>query len=334
MHLSRFPRRRYAHLPTPLEPLERLSTHLGGPRLWIKRDDCTGLAGGGNKTRKLEFLLGDALARGADCVITQGATQSNHVRQAAAACAREGLPCHLILEDRTGFADPDYRENGNVLMDRLLGATLEERPADTDMDAAMTEVAERLAAEGRTPYVIPGGGSNRVGALGYANAALELLQQANDAGLRIDRLVHATGSAGTQGGLVAGLVAASSGIPVLGVGVRAPAAAQHAKVLGLARETAGYLGSRTAIADDDVQVNCDYIGEGYGVPTGGGIEAIRLLAELEGIFLDPVYSAKGMAGLIDLIRQGHWDAGENIVFLHTGGAQALHGYRAFFEGAA
>ena len=331
MHLSRFPRRRYAHLPTPLEPLPRLSAELGGPTLWIKRDDCTGLAGGGNKTRKLEFLLGDALAQGADCVITQGATQSNHVRQAAAACAREGLPCHLLLEDRTGFTDPDYRDNGNVLMDRILGATLEEHPADTDMDAAMAAVAERLSDQGRKPYVIPGGGSNRVGALGYANAALELLAQANDAGLRIDRLVHATGSAGTQAGLVAGLGAASSGIPVLGVGVRAPAPAQHAKVLGLARQTADYLGSRTAVADDDVQVNCDYIGEGYGVPTEGAIEAIRLLAELEGIFLDPVYSAKGMAGLIDLIRRGRFSAGENIVFLHTGGAQALYGYRAFFD---
>ena len=333
MPFSRFPRRHYAHLPTPLEPLPRLSAALGGPALWIKRDDCTGLAGGGNKTRKLEFLMGDALAQGADCVITQGATQSNHVRQAAAACAREGLPCHLLLEDRTGFTDPDYRDNGNVLMDRVLGATLEERPAGTDMDAAMAEVAARLTAEGRTPYVIPGGGSNRVGALGYANAALELLQQANDRGLRIDRLVHATGSAGTQAGLVAGLVAANSGIPVLGVGVRAPAPVQHAKVLELARATSDYLGARTAIEDDDVQVNCDYIGEGYGIPTAGAIEAIRLLAELEGIFLDPVYSAKGMAGLIDLIRRGHYGADEQIVFLHTGGAQALYGYRRFFEGA-
>ncbi|HKK22302.1 MAG TPA: D-cysteine desulfhydrase [Pseudohaliea sp.] len=334
MHLSRFSRRHYAHLPTPLEPLPGLSAELGGPALWIKRDDCTGLAGGGNKTRKLEFLMGEALAQGADCIITQGATQSNHVRQAAAACAREGLPCHLLLEDRTGFTDPDYRENGNVLMDRLLGATLEERPAGTDMDAAMAEVAERLAAEGRRPYIIPGGGSNRVGALGYANAALELLQQANDAGLRIDRVVHATGSAGTQAGLVAGLAASSSGIPVLGIGVRAPAPAQHAKVLDLARDSADYLGSRTAVTDDDVQVNCDYIGEGYGVPTAGAIEAIHLLARLEGILLDPVYSAKGMAGLIDLIRKGQYRAGQNIVFLHTGGAQALHGYRGFFAHGA
>src|SRR5665213_2014779 len=184
MHFSRFPRVKLAHLPTPLEPMERLSKHLGGPRLWIKRDDCTGLSTGGNKTRKLEFLIGDALAQGADTIITQGATQSNHARQTAAAAAKLGMECHILLEDRTGNNSPDYTLNGNVLLDRLHGASIAKRPAGADMNAEMETLAEKLRSEGRTPYVIPGGGSNPVGALGYANCALELLAQANDIGLK------------------------------------------------------------------------------------------------------------------------------------------------------
>ncbi|MEQ8802983.1 MAG: D-cysteine desulfhydrase [Haliea sp.] len=327
MHLAKYPRLRIAHLPTPLERLDRLSDHLGGPRLWIKRDDCTGLAGGGNKARKLEFLMADALAQGADVVITQGATQSNHTRQTAAACARLNLDCHILLEDRTGFREDDYRLNGNVLLQTLAGVTMEHRAGGTDMNAEMDDLANDLRSRGKTPYVIPGGGSNAVGALGYVNAALELLQQANDAGLRIDGIVHATGSAGTQAGLVAGMVAMNCGIPVLGIGVRAPADNQHANVLKLARQTATHLQTRDMPAPEDVQVNCNYVGEGYGLPTQGCIEAIHLMSRLEGILLDPVYSAKGMAGLIDLVHKGRFTRDQNIVFLHTGGAQALHGYR-------
>jgi len=175
---------------------------------------------------------------------------------------------------------------------------------------------------------VPGGGSNAIGALGYVNAAMEILQQANDADLKIDAIVHATGSAGTQAGLVAGVVATNCGIPVLGIGVRAPADVQHANVLKLARQTAEHLGIDAQPSPEDVQVDCNYVGDGYGIPTEGCIEAIRLLARLEGILLDPVYSAKGMAGLIDLIRQGHYTNDQHIVFLHTGGAQALAGYRS------
>ena len=198
MHFARFDRIRLAHLPTPLEPMNRLSDALNGPRLWIKRDDCTGMSTGGNKTRKLEFLMGEALAQKADVVITQGATQSNHVRQTAAFCARLGLECHAILEDRTQSKDPDYRMNGNVLLDALHGATVEHVPADTDMVAACETAAAELRSKGKTPYIIPGGGSNPVGALGYANCALELVNQANEMGLKISRLIHATGSAGPQ----------------------------------------------------------------------------------------------------------------------------------------
>lgn len=331
MHLSRYPRLHFAHLPTPLEPLDRLSEHLGGPKIWIKRDDCTGLAGGGNKTRKLEFLIADALAQGADCVITQGATQSNHTRQTAAIAARQGLGCHILLEDRTGSKDDDYNYNGNVLLDELFGASLSMCSGGTDMNEAMQKLSKELEGKGKKPYVIPGGGSNHIGALGYVNASLELLNQANNMSLCIDELVHGTGSAGTQAGLVAGMVASNSGIPVLGIGVRAPHDTQRANVFNLAQRTAAHMGIPDVVTEDDVQVNCNYVGEGYGTPTQGTLDAIVLLSELEGILLDPVYTGKAMAGLIDLIRQGRYTKDQNVVFLHTGGSQALAGYRKAFD---
>ncbi len=326
MNLARFPRIRLGHAPTPLEPMENLTRLLGGPRLWIKRDDCTGLSTGGNKTRKLEYLMADARARGADIVLTQGATQSNHARQTAAACAKLGLACHVLLEDRTGYTDPAYRMSGNVLLDKLHGASVERRPGGADMPAEMEAVAERMRGEGRRPYVIPGGGSNPVGALGYVTAALELVNQAAEMGLRIDHLVHATGSAGTQAGLVTGLVALNSGIPVLGIGVRVPREKQEANVLALAQRTAEHLGLPGIVRAEHVVANCDYVGQGYGIPTQGMVDAVRLVAETEGILLDPVYSGKGMAGLVDLVRKGFFPADSNVVFLHTGGQAGLFGY--------
>ncbi|MBS0452512.1 MAG: D-cysteine desulfhydrase [Proteobacteria bacterium] len=332
MKLAKFPRIRLGHGPTPLEPMPRLSELLGGPNLWIKRDDCTGLATGGNKTRKLEYLMAEALAQGADTVITQGATQSNHARQTAAAAARLGLQCHIILEDRTGYKQEEYRHSGNVFFDVLMGASVSEVPADTDMDAAMAALAEQLRARGKKPYVIPGGGSNTVGALGYVTCALELVDQANNTGLVIDTLVHATGSAGTQAGLVVGLEGARSQIPVLGIGVRAARKPQEDRVFGLAERTAEMLAVPGSVARESVVANCDYVGDGYGLPTAGMIEAVTLLSRTEGILLDPVYSGKGMAGLIDLIRKKHFKKGQNVVFLHTGGAVGLFGYRQAFDG--
>jgi L-cysteate sulfo-lyase len=327
MNLARFPRIRLGSTPTPLEPMDNLTRHLGGgPKLWIKRDDCTGLSTGGNKTRKLEYLMADAREKGADTVITQGATQSNHARQTAAACAKLGFACRILLEDRTGYTDEAYRMSGNVLMDKLHGATVERRPGGADMQAEMEAVAERLRVEGRRPYVIPGGGSNPVGALGYVTAALELVNQAAETGLRIDHVVHATGSAGTQAGLVTGLVALNSGIPVLGIGVRAPREKQEANVLALAQRTAEHLGLPGIVRAEHVVANCDYVGQGYGIPTQGMVDAVRLVAETEGILLDPVYSGKGMAGLIDLIRKGFFPKDSNVVFLHTGGQAGLFGY--------
>lgn len=330
MHLSRFPRVRLGHGPTPLEPMDNLSRLLGGPRLWIKRDDCTGLSTGGNKTRKLEFLMADALEKGADTIITQGATQSNHARQTVAASCKLRLECHILLEDRTGSDDSAYNYNGNVFLDQLHGATVSIRPGGTDMAAEMEKLADQLKSAGKKPYIIPGGGSNEIGALGYVNAALELLSQVNDMGIKVDHLVHATGSSGTQAGLVTGLAACNAGIPVLGIGVRAPKDTQEANVFALAQRTEAKLGLSGVVTRDQVVANCDYVGDGYGLPTEGMIEAVKLLAQQEGILLDPVYSGKGMAGLIDLIRKGHFKKDENVVFLHTGGSVALFGYPKIF----
>ncbi|MBT5199091.1 MAG: D-cysteine desulfhydrase [Gammaproteobacteria bacterium] len=330
MHLAKFPRLRFAHLPTPLEPMANLSRLLDGPNIWVKRDDCTGLAGGGNKTRKLEFLMADAEQQGADTIITQGAVQSNHARQTAAIAAKLGYECYLLLENRTGSDDPDFLANGNVLLDDIYNARLSGFPAGTDMNEEMLSLAEELRAAGKKPYIIPGGGSNRIGALGYVNAAYELVGQCNDQGLKVDHIVHATGSTGTQAGLVTGLTAIHSGIDLMGISVRAPKEAQEENVYRLACETAEFIGSSAALNRSDVVANSDYVGEGYGMPTDGMIEAVEMAARHESILLDPVYSGKGMAGLIDLVRQGFYRREENIVFIHTGGAQALSGYRSLF----
>jgi L-cysteate sulfo-lyase len=331
MHLSRFPRVFLAHLPTPLERLDRLSRELGGPEIWIKRDDCTGLSTGGNKTRKLEFLMAEALEQSAEVVITQGATQSNHARQTAAFAAKLGMKCHILLEDRTGSQDANYNLNGNVLLDHLHGATTEKRPGGADMQAEMEAVAEQLRADGRKVYVIPGGGSNPTGALGYVNCAFELLAQANDRGLVIDHLVTATGSAGTHAGLITGLKAMNAQIPLLGFGVRAPKDKQEQNVYDLAVKTADKLGCPNVVAREDVVADCDYVGSGYGVPRADTLEAIRMFAELEAILLDPVYTGKAAAGLIDYCRKGRFKKGERVVFLHTGGAAALFGYDAILN---
>ncbi|MBN3217370.1 D-cysteine desulfhydrase [Pectobacterium polaris] len=335
MHLARFPRLSLGHFPTPLETLPNLSAYLGGPTIYIKRDDATGLATGGNKTRKLEFLLADAQQQGADVIITQGATQSNHVRQTIAAAAKLGLKTKVLLEKRVEDYGEDYQRSGNVLLDNLLGGEIiDHLPAGTDMQQAMETLAESLRKEGLKPYVIPGGGSSPVGALGYVACAEELLFQSSQQRLRIDHIVHATGSTGTQAGLVTGLTATHSQIPLLGISVRAPKAKQEENVYALAQRTWQLLGIAGELPRSAVQVNSDYVGKGYGIPTEGTLEALRLLAQLEGILLDPVYSGKGMAGLIDLIRQGHFRADENIVFIHTGGSAGLFGYRQLFEQTA
>ena len=314
-----------AHLPTPLEHLPRLSKHLGGPNIYVKRDDCTGLASGGNKTRKLEYSMAAALEEGADTIITVGAVQSNHVRQTAAAACKLGLKCEVLLEHRIAEPSEYYAGSGNVLLDRIFGANLREYPGGTDFDKAMAEVADEVSANGGNPYIIPGGASNKIGALGYVNCAIELLGQIEEQGLDIGHILTATGSAGTQGGLIVGLKAMESTIPLLGIGVSISQQDQEEKVFKLACETAEYIGKAGCVAREDVVANCDYVGDGYGVPTESMNEAVLMLARTEGLLFDPVYSGKGLAGMIDLIRDGTLTNG-NIVFLHTGGSAALFAY--------
>lgn len=327
MQLARFPRRRYTHSITPLEPMPRLRAALGGPELWIKRDDLLGLAGGGNKTRKLEFVIADALAQGADSLITVGAVQSNHCRLTLAAARREGLACHLVLEERVPGS---YREeaSGNNFLYRLLGADgIEVVPGGSDLVAAMARIAEDLRARGGTPCVIPGGASTPLGALGYVACAEELLSQTFDMGRTIDHLVTASGSAGTHAGLVAGFHGASAGIPVTGISVRWPRAQQEAKVLELARRTAELAGASAEVPDEAVVVRDDQVGPGYSLPTDAMVEAIQLFARSEGILLDPVYTGKAAAGLIAMVREGRFREDERVVFLHTGGSPALYAYQ-------
>jgi D-cysteine desulfhydrase len=328
MHLARFPRRRYTQGATPIEPLKHLSHHLGGPNLFIKRDDLLGLAGGGNKTRKLEFLVADALAQGADTLITVGAVQSNHCRLTLAAAIKEGLKCRLVLEERVPNSyKPDA--SGNNFLFQLLGAeAVTVVPAGTDLMATMQAVADELTAQGRQGYVIPGGGSNVLGALGYVACAEEMMAQTFEMGLRIDQVVCASGSGGTHAGLVTGLEGVNAAIPVTGISVRAAKAAQEATLQVLANDIAALLGLRRAVSQDAFMVLDDYVGEGYSLPTDSMTEAVRLFARLEGILLDPVYTGKAAAGLIDLVRQGRFAAGENVLFVHTGGSPALYAYQS------
>ncbi|EFL89262.1 D-cysteine desulfhydrase [Ahrensia sp. R2A130] len=325
LNIDRFERVSLGHLMTEIEAMPRLSAHLGGPNLFIKRDDCTGLATGGNKTRKLEFLVGEAVAEGADMLVTQGAVQSNHVRQTAAAACKVGMKCHALLERRVPKHDDNYESSGNVFLDKLFGATLEHRPAGLDMNAEAMAVTEKLRSEGHKPYFIPGGGSNPTGALGYAVCAEEIVAQENDLDKPFDWLVMATGSTGTHAGLLAGFQMLNRDLPIMGISVRQPREKQIAAVHGLTQRTLAKLGG-TEISEDKVIVDDGYVGEGYGIPAGSTIEAIHLSARQEGLLLDPVYSAKGMAGLIGLVRDGFFKPTDNVLFLHTGGSSALPAY--------
>ena len=323
MNLARFPRRRYTEGPTPIQKLERLTKELGGPDIYIKRDDLLGLAAGGNKTRKLEFLVADALEKGADTLVTCGAVQSNHCRLTLAAAVVEGLKCRLVLEERVPGS---YSEDasGNNFLYRLLGVeSIRVVPGGSDMDAALESVAEEIRAEGRVPYVIPGGGSNPIGATGYVACAQEILSQTFERGIPIDRVVTASGSSGTHAGLVTGLY---GDIPVVGINVSRPKEPQEELVYALVQETVARVG-RSEIPRDGVLCFGDYVGPGYSRPTPEMGEAVRMLARLEGILLDPVYTGKTMAGLIDLVRKGFFRRDESVLFIHTGGSPALYAYR-------
>ena len=331
--LSDFKRIHLCHQPTPLEEMPRLTAALGGPRLWIKRDDCTGLATGGNKTRKLEFLMAAAQDAGADIVVTQGAVQSNHVRQTAAAAAKLGMKCHAVLERRVPDVASSYETTGNVLFDHIFGATMEFRPSGLDMNAEAQEVTNSLREAGNNPYFIPGGGSNEIGALGYVSSAQEILQQITAQNLDPKWIVVATGSAGTQAGLVAGFHAHNCDIPIMGISVRQPHDVQVENVYRLAVKTAALLTDQP-LPRSRVLVDDGYVGHGYGITTEGTIAATNMLARQEGILLDPVYSGKGMAGLIGRIEAGDIAQDGDVIFLHTGGAVSLFAYEDQFGSSA
>ena len=339
MDLSRFPRRRYTPFATPLEPLPRLSAALAascpggkGPELWAKRDDMLGLFPGGNKTRKLEFLIADALAQGADTLVTCGAPQSNHCRITLAAAVKEGLRCRFVIEERVPNSY-DLRASGNNFMFRLIGVeAVTVVPAGSDMNGAMLRVAAELAAAGRKGYIVPGGGSNALGGLGYVACAQELQQQTFETGLRFDRIVVGSGSSGTHGGLVAGFLGNRIDVPIVGIGVSRDPADQEPLVLKEAQAVCDLLGLGLTVPREAVRSIGGYWQPKYSVPNARMVEAVQLAARTEGLLLDPVYTGKVMAGLIGLARAGELKAGERVLFMHTGGLPSLHAYEAVVLG--
>lgn len=328
MHSVNFPRVALGHLPTPLEPAPALTRALGGPRLFVKRDDCTGLALGGNKTRKLEFSMAAALEQRADLIITSGGTQSNHVRQTAAAAAKLGLECQCVVANPLRDFQLDYVRTGNILLDRLLGAQLH---VASDTGSATNDELLRLVAQatraGRRPYVIPVGASDAVGSLGYVNCATELLQQCASAGIDPGHIVVATGSAGTHAGLLVGLRLQGSAIDVVGVAVSETSVLKIGKVRRVVDQLLALIGAApNLVPDQDIVVVDGYVGGGYAIPAPDTLQALRMAAQLESLILDPVYTGKAMAGLVDLIRTGKLHGTKDIIFMHTGGSPAMFAY--------
>lgn len=317
-----------AHLPTPLEPLTVLSTSLGGPEIWVKRDDCTGLAGGGNKARKLEYLMHDAMMQRADTIITAGGIQSNHARQTAAAAARLGLRCILLLTDSVPGQGELYHRGGNVLLDRLFGAEIRLVGGEVDPLVAMAEIAEECTQDGRRPYAIPVGGSNAIGAQAYVDAAGEMLDQAADAGIGFSHVVLATGSGGTHAGLVAGLSIRGASTEVVGVSVSRRREEAIGRVADLTRDTFALLGLDRAVPE--ISIDDRFVGEGYGLPTSAMADAVRMVARREGLLLDPVYTGKAMAGLMAMVAEGRLTPADRVLFWHTGGSFALFAYEEVF----
>ncbi|MBI2728879.1 MAG: D-cysteine desulfhydrase [Polaromonas sp.] len=335
MDLSRFPRRRYTKDPTPLEFLPHFTKALAascpdgeGPNVWIKRDDMLGLTPGGNKTRKLEFLAADALAQGADTLITCGAPQSNHCRATLSASIKEGIKCRFVIEERVPHS---YREDasGNNFLFRLLGVeAITVVPAGTNMLEAMQKVAADLAGVGRKGYIVPGGGSNAIGGLGYVACAQELQQQFFEQGVQIDKVVVGSGSSGTHGGLLAGFMGNRINIPIIGIGVSRDPVDQDPLVHKEAQAVSDLLGLNMTVPREAVVSHGDWWRPKYSVPNPAMVEAVQMLARTEAILLDPVYTGKIMAGLIGLARKGYFAKNENVLFIHTGGAPSLHAYES------
>ena len=325
--LEKFERIKLGHFPTPIEHLKNITKYLGGPNIFIKRDDCTGLATGGNKTRKLEFLIPEAIKNKAELIVTVGAVQSNHARQTAAACALMGLKCLIILEQRLKDPPESYMKSGNVFLDKLFGAEIKVCPRNEDVSKYSEKLIKDIESKGTNVYFIPGGGSNPVGALGYVECLNEIIQENKK--YNFSQIVHATGSAGTQAGLLAGRKYFNCHIPVIGICVRHKKDIQVDKVYEEAKKTCEKLRC-DILSKSDVIVYDEFIGSGYGEPTESMKEATKLLARTEAILLDPVYSGKAFAGLIGLIRNKKFTKNDNVLFIHTGGAVSLSAYEWAF----
>ena len=325
--LEKFERIKLGHFPTPIEHLKNITKYLGGPNIFIKRDDCTGLATGGNKTRKLEFLIADAIKNKAELVVTVGAVQSNHARQTAAACTLMGLKCLIILEQRVKDPPDVYMNSGNVFLDKLFGADVKICPKNENFSQYSEKIIEDLKSKRTNVYFIPGGGSNSIGALGYVECLKEIIKENNK--YNFSQIVHATGSAGTQSGLLAGRKYFNCNIPVTGICIRYDKATQENKVYTESKKTCEKLQCKI-LDKSEVIVYDEYIGPGYGEPSEAMKEAIKLLAEKEAILLDPVYSGKGFAGLIGLIKNKKFTKNDNVLFIHTGGAVSLSAYEWAF----
>ncbi len=334
MNFTKFPRRNYLQGSTPIEAMPSLSKALGADvNLYVKRDDLLPGSAGGNKTRKLEFCIADAMEKGADTIITCGAVQSNHARLTASWSAKEGLDCHLILEERVKGS---YKENasGNNFLFELLGVkSIDVVEGGSDMMGAMEKKMDKLNAAGKKAYIIPGGASNTIGATGYAVCAEETMVQLNEMRLAIDHIVVPSGSAGTHAGMVVGMNGVNGNIPISGVNVSRVKDVQEEIVYKLAVDTAERLEVKGGVEREDIVCFDQYVGPGYSLPTDSMVEAVKLFAENEAILLDPVYSGKAAAGLIDLVRKGHFPKGTNVLFLHTGGSPALYAYMDTFRQA-
>lgn len=331
MNLAKIARRGYVKKPTPIEFLPNLTKALGGDvNIYVKRDDMLPGTSGGNKTRKLDFCMADALNKGSDTIITCGAVQSNHCRLTLAWAIHEGMDCHLVLEERVANSYKKEASGNNFLFELLGVKSITVVEKGTDMMAAMQKVADKLSGEGKKPYIIPGGASNSLGALGYVSCMEEVQMQLYKMGLKIDHMVVPSGSAGTHAGIIAGAVGNNIDFPVTGIGVNRPKAVQEDVVHKLANDALALIGAEVSVPREKVVAFDDYIGAGYSLPTDGMIEAVKLFARTEAILLDPVYTGKVAAGLIDLVRKGHFPKGSNVLFLHTGGSPALYAYQDNF----
>ena len=325
--LEKFQRIKLGHFPTPIEHLKNITKYLDGPNIFIKRDDCTGLATGGNKTRKLEFLIPDAIKNKAELIVTVGAVQSNHARQTAAACALMNLKCLIILEQRLKNPPEIYMKSGNVFLDKLFGADITMCPKKEDISIYTDKLINDMKSKGTNVYFIPGGGSNAIGALGYVECLNEILKENKK--YNFSEIIHATGSAGTQAGLLAGKKYFNFKISVTGICVRHKRNIQIDKVYNEAKKTCELLNCEI-LDKSEVKVDDNYIGTGYGEPTESMKDATNLLAKKEGILLDPVYSGKAFAGLIGLIKNKKYKKNDNVLFIHTGGAASLSAYEWAF----